>query len=587
MSPQTTTPTLHEIHADDVREHTPLPHDVSTQAIPVVIPEGAAPVVTVHGPVDGRQAEILTDEALAFLGRLHRLAEDRRRRLLEEREYTRRRITDGWNPHYLRSTRRVREDDSWRVAPLAPGLHDRRVEITGPVDRKMTINALNSGASGWLADFEDSSTPSWDRMLDGQVNLFDAIRDQIDFTSPEGKEYRLRERELTDRPTIIVRPRGWHLIEDHIRVDGEPMAGALVDFGLYFFHNADELIRRGHGPYFYLPKLESHLEARLWNCVFVAAQDELGIPQGTIRATVLIETITAAFQMEEILYQLRNHAAGLNAGRWDYIFSIIKNFRDRGAEFVLPDRSEVTMTQPMMRAYTEQLVRACHRRGASAIGGMSAVIPDRRNEEANAAALEKVRADKAREAGDGFDGSWVAHPDLVPVAREEFDAVLGEAPNQIRTRRREDVVPDEAALLDVAATTGSVTEAGVRMNIEVGIRYIESWLRGNGAAAIHGLMEDAATAEISRSQIWQWAHNGTGVQLTEGGVRTANRGWMEQLIREEHARILAGPLPEGHRFEDAVRVFCESALPPEYPAFLTLGAYRRHFAGQDDAAAKA
>ncbi|MGW3945985.1 malate synthase A [Micrococcus endophyticus] len=574
-------PALH--HTDepvDTAAHTPLPHDVSTQALPVVAPAGAAPVVTVHGPVTDRQAEILTEDALAFLGRLHRVAEDRRRRLLEEREFTRQRITEGWDPHFLRATKRVREDDSWRVAPLAPGLKDRRVEITGPVDRKMTVNALNSGASGWLADFEDSSTPSWERMLDGQVNLYDAIRGQIDFTSPEGKEYRLRGAELTDRPTIIVRPRGWHLTDDHLRVDGEPMAGGLVDFGLYFFHNAAELVRRGHGPYFYLPKLESHLEARLWNCVFVAAQDALGIPQGTIRATVLIETITAAFQMEEIIYQLRNHAAGLNAGRWDYIFSLIKNYRDRGPAYVLPDRAEVTMTQPMMRSYTEQLVRACHRRGASAIGGMSAVIPDRRDQAANEVAFAKVREDKTREARDGFDGSWVAHPDLVPVAREVFDEVLGEAPNQIRTRRREDVEPDEAGLLDVAATTGSVTEAGVRRNIEVAMRYVESWLRGQGAAAIHGLMEDAATAEISRSQVWQWAHNRTAVALEDGGTRTASREWMEQLVREEHARILAGPLPEGHRFEDARRVFCESALPPEYPAFLTLGAYRRHFSAE-------
>ncbi|NUL44457.1 malate synthase A [Cellulosimicrobium funkei] len=536
--------------------------------------------VTITGPHLPRQEEILTPDALDFLANLHRQFNGRRHELLAKREETRQRISDGATLDFLPETRTIREDDSWRVAPLAPGLKDRRVEITGPVDRKMTINAMNSGAKCWLADFEDSSSPSWENMLNGQVNLRDAIRRQIDFTTPEGKKYALGGVQLVDRPTIIVRPRGWHLDEDHLVVDGEPMAGALVDFGLYFFHNAKELLRRGRGPYFYLPKTENHLEARLWNCIFVVAQDLLGIPQGTVRATVLIETITAAFEMEEILYQLRNHAAGLNAGRWDYIFSIIKNFRDRGESFVLPDRADVTMTAPMMRAYTDQLVRACHRRGASAIGGMAAFIPNRRDPEANAAALEKVRADKTREASDGFDGSWVAHPDLVPVAMEVFDEVLADRQNQIRSNRREDVTPDAADLLAVSETPGSITEAGVRMNIEVGIRYVESWLRGNGAAAIHNLMEDAATAEISRSQIWQWINAGSSAELTGGGSRTVTREWVQELMDEEFARILETGRTEGDRFDDALEVFAGSALAEEYPDFLTLPAYRKFLSAQ-------
>ncbi|MFC7401766.1 malate synthase A [Citricoccus sp. GCM10030269] len=536
--------------------------------------------VTITGPHLPRQEKILTPDALDFLATLHRRFNGRRLELLDRREETRQRISEGWTPDFLPETRTIREDDSWRVAPLAPGLKDRRVEITGPVDRKMTVNAMNSGAKCWLADFEDSSSPSWENVLNGQVNLRDAIRRRIDFTTPEGKEYTLGGVQLVDRPTIIVRPRGWHLDEDHLVVDGEPMAGALVDFGLYFFHNAKELLRRGRGPYFYLPKLENHLEARLWNCVFVVAQDALGIPQGTVRATVLIETITAAFEMEEILYQLRNHAAGLNAGRWDYIFSIIKNFRDRGEEFVLPDRAEVTMTAPMMRAYTDQLVRACHRRGASAIGGMAAFIPNRRDPEANAAALEKVRADKTREAADGFDGSWVAHPDLVPVAMEVFDEVLNDRQNQIRANRREDVVPDAAALLAVSQTPGSITERGVRMNIEVGLRYVESWLRGHGAAAIHNLMEDAATAEISRSQIWQWINAGSTAALEDGTQRTVTREWVQELMEEEFAAIERA---EGDRFDDALEVFASSALAEEYPDFLTLPAYRRFLSASSPA----
>ncbi|GER23323.1 malate synthase [Zafaria cholistanensis] len=514
-----------------------------------------------------RQEEVLTPQALVFLATLHRAFEDRRQELLRARKVRRNQIARGADPRFLPGTRHIREDATWSVPSPAPGLEDRRVEITGPVDRKMTINALNSGAKVWLADFEDSSTPTWSNVVNGQLNLRDVLDRRIDFTSPEGKKYRLSGERLTDLPTIVVRPRGWHLPEKNLLVGGEPVAGALVDFGLYFFHNAQRLIAQGRGPYFYLPKTENHLEARLWNDVFVLAQDLLGIPQGTIRATVLIETITAAFELEEILYELRDHAAGLNAGRWDYIFSVIKNFRNRGPRFVLPDRNMVTMTAPFMRSYTEQLVRACHRRGAMAIGGMAAFVPNRRDPEANAVAFEKVRADKTREANDGFDGSWVAHPDLVPVAREVFDSVLGERPNQ-RDRQREDVIPDDRELLNIAGTQGLITEAGLRNNIEVGLRYIESWLRGNGAVAIHNLMEDAATAEISRSQIWQWIHQ--HAVTDEGEIIT--RHWVEELLEQEFSKLERF---EDDRFEDAREIFAECALAEEFPAFLTLPAYSR------------
>lgn len=526
--------------------------------------------IAVNGPAVDRQDEILTPEALAFVAALHRAFAPRRQELLQLRQQRRTKIANGVDPGFLPETADVREDFSWSVATLAPGLEDRRVEITGPCDRKMTINALNSGAKCWMADLEDSSTPNWHNVIDAQVNLRDAIERRIDFTSAQGKEYRLTGESLTDLPTIIVRPRGWHLAELHMRVDGVPVAGSLVDFGLFFFHNAHRLIELGRGPYFYLPKLESHLEARLWNDVFVMAQDLLGLPQGTIRATVLIETITAAFEMEEILYELRHHSSGLNAGRWDYIFSVIKNFRERGPRFVLPDRDQVTMTAPFMRAYTELLVRTCHRRSASAIGGMAAFIPSRKDPEANAIALEKVRADKTREADDGFDGSWVAHPDLVPVAMAVFDETLGGLPNQI-DKQREDVVPNAAALLDVAATPGEITETGIRKNLEVGVRYIESWLRGNGAAAINNLMEDAATAEISRSQIWQWIN---AEAATDDG-RTVTRGWVERLLKEEFARLERF---EGDRFDDALSVFAECALGEAYPTFLTIPAYTRFLA---------
>ncbi|MEO5313841.1 malate synthase A [Pseudarthrobacter sp. CC12] len=513
-----------------------------------------------------RQDEVLTPDALSFIAKLHRATAERRQELLQARRTRRADIAAGADPRFLRETEHIRNDPSWRVAPPAPGLEDRRVEITGPVDKKMTINALNSGAKVWLADMEDSSTPTWRNVIKGQLNLTDALERRIDFTTEEGKEYKLRP--AGDLPTIVVRPRGWHLPEKHMLIDGQPIAGGIVDFGLFFFHNARRLLAQGKGPYFYLPKIENHLEARLWNDIFILAQDLLGIPQGTIRATVLIETITAAFEMEEILYELRDHAAGLNAGRWDYIFSLIKNFRTRGPRFVLPDRGQVTMTQPFMRAYTEQLVRACHKRGAMAIGGMAAAVPNRKDPEANANALEKVRADKTREANDGFDGSWVAHPDLVPVCREVFDGVLGTKPNQL-DRLREDVTPDDRALIDVAATTGTITEQGIRNNIEVGIRYIESWLRGNGAVAIHNLMEDAATAEISRSQLWQWIY---ARAITDQGEIVSHE-WVEELLDEEFARLERF---DGDRFEDARDIFEEVTLAREFPSFLTLPAYARY-----------
>ncbi|MFJ6002989.1 malate synthase A [Arthrobacter sp. NPDC092385] len=523
--------------------------------------------ITLNAPPVQRQGEILTREALDFVKALHKATHKRREELLRHRCLQRKAVASGIDPHFLPETRHIREDASWRVAPTAPGLEDRRVEITGPVDRKMTINALNSGAKVWLADMEDSSTPSWANVINGQLNLKDALAGRIGFTSPEGREYRVKGSPET-LPTIVVRPRGWHLAEKHVLIQDVAVAGGLFDFALYFFHNARTLMEQGRGPYFYLPKIENHLEARLWNDIFVQAQHLLGIPQGTIRATVLIETITAAFEMEEILYELRDHAAGLNAGRWDYIFSVIKNFRTRGPRFVLPDRNAVTMTAPFMRAYTEQLVRACHRRGAHAIGGMAAFIPNRRDEQANTLAFEKVRADKSREAHDGFDGSWVAHPDLVPVAMEVFDAALGDRPNQL-DRMRDDVQPDDRALLDVAATPGTITERGVRENLEIGVRYIESWLRGSGAAAINNLMEDAATAEISRSQIWQWIY--TSALTEDGDVIT--REWVTALLDEEFDALARF---DGDFFDEAREVFEEVALGEEFPAFLTVTAYSKY-----------
>ncbi|MEC5200604.1 malate synthase [Arthrobacter sp. PL16] len=523
--------------------------------------------ITLTAPPVQRQGEILTRDALDFVKALHLATHKRREELLDHRCRQRQAVAAGVDPRFLPGTRHIREDASWQVASPAPGLEDRRVEITGPVDRKMTINALNSGAKVWLADMEDSSTPSWSNVIGGQLNLKDALAGRIDFTSLEGKDYRVQGAR-DGLPTIVVRPRGWHLPEKHVLIQDVAVAGGLLDFALYFFHNARTLVQQGRGPYFYLPKIENHLEARLWNDIFIQAQQLLGIPQGTIRATVLIETITAAFEMEEILYELRDHSSGLNAGRWDYIFSVIKNFRTRGPRFVLPDRNAVTMTAPFMRAYTEQLVRACHRRGAHAIGGMAAFIPNRRDGEANALALDRVRADKSREADDGFDGSWVAHPDLVPVAMEVFDAKLGDRPNQI-DRLRDDVVPDDRALLDIASTPGTITERGVRDNLEIGVRYIESWLRGHGAAAINNLMEDAATAEISRSQIWQWIYS---TAITDDGD-IITREWVTCLLDEEFDAL---PRFDGDRFDEAREVFEEVALGERFPAFLTVTAYLKY-----------
>ena len=494
--------------------------------------------VEVRGPVEGRAAEILTPEALAFIAGLQRRFGAERERLLARRVGRQAELDAGALPDFLEETRELREGD-WRVAPAPTELQDRRVEITGPVDRKMVINALNSGARVFMADFEDANSPTWQNNVEGQVNLRDANAGTISLDTGE-KRY-----ELGANPAVLlVRPRGWHLDERHVLVDGAPISGSLFDFGLYLFHNREK-------PWFYLPKLESHLEARLWNDVFDHSEDELGLPRGTIKATVLIETVLAAFEMDEILYELREHIVGLNAGRWDYLFSLIK--RLRSLDVVLPDRGLLTMTTPFMRAYTELLVQTTHRRGAHAMGGMAAFIPSRRDPEVNEIALRKVREDKVREAGDGFDGTWVAHPDLVPVAMEVFDGVLGDRPNQV-DRRRDDVSVSAGDLLKLEVEGGEVTEDGLRQNVSVGIRYIESWLRGVGAAAIDNLMEDAATAEISRSQVWQWVQHG---DFTPERVR--------EVIVEQGF--------EGGRFAEAQEIFEGVALRDEFVEFLTLPAY--------------
>jgi malate synthase len=508
---------------------------------------------------------VLTTEALDLVVALEREFRGRREELLLARAERQERIAAGELPSFLESTRSVREGD-WSVAPVPADLQDRRVEITGPAgDRKMVINAFNSGARMYMADFEDANSPTWENVLGGQQNLSDAIDGTISLEQGE-KRYALND----EVAVLLVRPRGWHLQERHVEVDGKHVSAGLFDFGVYLHRNAERLLERGTGPYFYLPKLESHLEARLWNDAFVFAQDWLGLPDGTVKATVLIETILAAFEMEEILYELRDHSAGLNAGRWDYIFSVIKKFRER-EEFVLPDRAQVTMTVPFMRAYTELLVRTCHKRGAHAIGGMAAFIPNRRDPQVTENALARVREDKARESGDGFDGTWVAHPDLVPVAMAEFDAVLGERPNQLE-RLREDVSTQAADLLDVAATPGEITEAGVRANVSVGIRYIAAWLQGVGAAAIDNLMEDAATAEISRSQIWQWIHHGK-----------VERDDVDRIIEEVMAEV-----PDEPVYREAREVFEKVALREVFVDFLTLTAYAHllghpvHEAGRSD-----
>ncbi|CAM5439342.1 MULTISPECIES: malate synthase A [Streptomyces] len=531
-----------------------------------------SPLAIVDAEPLPRQEEVLTEPALAFVAELHRRFTPRRDELLARRAERRAEIARTSSLDFLPETAAIRADDSWRVAPCPPALQDRRVEITGPTDRKMTINALNSGARVWLADFEDASAPTWENVVLGQVNLSDAYTRNIDFTDERsGKSYALKDAD--ELATVVMRPRGWHLNERHLQVDGVPVPGALVDFGLYFFHNAQRLLDLGKGPYFYLPKTESHLEARLWNDVFVFAQEYVGIPQGTVRATVLIETITAAYEMEEILYELRDHASGLNAGRWDYLFSIVKNFRDGGAKFVLPDRNAVTMTAPFMRAYTELLVRTCHKRGAHAIGGMAAFIPSRRDAEVNKVAFEKVRADKDREAGDGFDGSWVAHPDLVPIAMESFDKVLGDKPNQ-KDRLREDVHVEAADLIAIDSLDARPTYPGLVNAVQVGIRYIEAWLRGLGAVAIFNLMEDAATAEISRSQIWQWINAGVEFENGEHATPELARKVAAEELANIRAEIGEEAFAAGH-WQQAHDLLLEVSLDEDYADFLTLPAYEQ------------
>ncbi len=503
--------------------------------------------------------EILTAPALDFIGGLHRQFNARRESLLAERTGRQAALRAGVMPDFLPETAEIRAGE-WQVAPTPPDLQKRWVEITGPADRKMMINALNSGADMFMADFEDSLAPHWPLVVQGQINMRDAIRREITFENPDGRMYTLN----AQTAVLLVRPRGWHLVEKHVLVDGQPVSASLFDFGLYFYHNAHALIEQGSGPYFYLPKLESHLEARLWNEVFNAAQDALGVPRGTIRATVLIETILAAFEIEEILYELRDHSAGCNAGRWDYIFSVIKKFAHR-ADFMLPDRAQVTMTAPFMRAYTELLVRTCHKRGAHAIGGMAAFIPSRRDAEVNRVALAKVQEDKTREAGDGFDGTWVAHPDLVPVARAIFEQALVDKPHQ-KERLREDVQVQARDLYDIPVPGGTITEAGLRTNISVALQYLNAWFGGNGAAAIYNLMEDVATAEISRAQVWQWLHH--GAKLDDGRIVDNS---LYNRIREEELAKLGGPDTEHYR--EASDVLDQLVLPKEFIEFLTYLAY--------------
>jgi malate synthase len=519
------------------------------------------PGVTVTQPAD-HVAEILTPEALAFVAELHRRFDPPRRELLAARAERQARFDAGELPDFLAETASVREDDGWQVAPAPADLQDRRVEITGPVEPKMMINALNSGARVFMGDFEDALSPTWANVITGQWAVREAVRRRITFETDE-KAYRLNP----DIATLVIRPRGWHLDEAHVLVDDAAISASLFDFGLVLFHNAREQLERGSGPYFYLPKLESHLEARLWNEVFTWAQERIGISNGSIRATVLIESILAAFEMDEILYELRDHAAGLNAGRWDYIFSVIKKFRTR-PDFVLPDRAQVTMIVPFMRAYTELLVRTCHRRGAHAMGGMAAFIPSRRDADVNERAMAAVRADKERESGDGFDGTWVAHPDLVPLATQVFDTVLGDDPHQ-KDRLREEVRVSAAELLDVRVPDGAVTDAGVRANVSVGLAYLASWLAGNGAAAINNLMEDAATAEISRSQLWQWRTQ--GVPLDDGRPFDAAR---YAAIRDEELTALRGAVP-GAPWTEAAALLDELVLADDFVEFLTLPAYPR------------
>jgi len=520
--------------------------------------------IQINAPITAEYARILTPEAMALVAKLHRAFEPRRQELLKARVARQARIDAGDMPDFLPETKHIRDSD-WKIAPLPKALERRRTEITGPVEAKMIINAYNSGADSYMSDFEDSNSPKWDNLIQGQINLYKAIRRELGFRNEAGKEYKLNDKIAT----LQVRPRGWHLDEKHVLIDGQRVSGGVFDFALFLFHNAKEQIARGAGPYFYLPKMESHLEARLWNDIFIMAQNEIGLPQGTIKATVLIETILATFELEEILYELRQHSAGLNAGRWDYIFSCIKKFK-RNKNFCLANRGAITMEVPFMRSYALALVKACHKRGAPAIGGMSALIPIKNDPVANEKALAGIRHDKTRDANDGFDGGWVAHPGLVAIAAEEFQKVLGERPNQWEKQRNENFGPTD--WLDFQPEQ-PITEVGVRNNINVGIHYLGSWLAGNGCVPIHNLMEDAATAEISRSQVWQWVVSPKG-KLDDG--RKVSADMVRGFIPEELTKVKAAVTAQGEKTESydrAAKIFEEMSLADNYPEFLTLPLY--------------
>ena len=522
--------------------------------------------IEIAAPAKPGHDAILTPEALAFVAELERRFGPERQRLLARRAEVQAKLDDGWTPDFLSETREVRASD-WTVAPLPEDLRDRRVEITGPTDRKMIINALNCGANVFMPDFEDANSPTWDNMIEGQVNLRDAVAGTLEFTDPNtNKHYRLND----TIATLVMRPRGWHLPEAHVLLDGAPVSGALFDFGLYFFHNARRLVDKGSGPYFYLPKIENHLEARLWNEVFLAAEQALGLPRTTTKATVLIETLLSAFEMDEILYELRDHAAGLNCGRWDYIFSFIKNFSNR-PDFVLPDREQITMTRHFLRSYSLLLIKTCHRRNVHAMGGMAAQIPIKGDPEANDEALAKVRADKEREAADGHDGTWVAHPGLVPIAKEVFDRVMP-GPNQIH-RVPKDATATAADLL--AVPEGTITERGLRHNLKVGVQYLESWLGSTGCVPLYHLMEDAATAEICRAQVWQWLRH--GVKTSDNG-RAIDEAYVKGALDDAMAEVrgeVGEERFEAGRFDEAVGLFRDMILAPKFVEFLTLPAYER------------
>lgn len=522
--------------------------------------------VKIVGEISPPYEKILTPQAIAFLVKLHGQFNQERISLLQKRQDIQCVIDEGSLPNFLTDTVTIRQDPSWEVAPAPDDLQRRWVEITGPTERKMMINALNSGADAFMADFEDANSPTWSNMIEGQMNLMDAVDGKMEYVSPEGKNYQLNEKTAV----IFVRPRGWHLLEKHFLIDGQPISASLFDFGLYFFHNVQTLLKKGSAPYFYLPKIENHLEARLWNDVFLFAQEDLGVPRGTIRATVLLETILAAFEMEEILYELREHSAGLNAGRWDYIFSIIKKFRNQQT-FLFPDRSEITMTVPFMQAYTQLLVKICHKRGAHAMGGMAAFIPSRKDKEINEKALRKVREDKLHESSLGFDGTWVAHPDLVPVAREIFEKALQGKPNQ-KDQKKDEIHVTAAELVDFNMPKSKITENGLRQNISIALQYIDSWLCGIGAVAIFNLMEDAATAEISRAQLWQWLHHPNAIM--DNGV-TITPDLYRQLADEEMEKINVsyGENRSSRKIEAARKLLDSLVLDNVFPQFLTLAAY--------------